>query len=100
MGRSESSPFFYVATNKARDLADMCYPNKRQLKPHPDKKTVLNIDWINIPRNNFDKDAALLHLLKVYIDSFTAMIQYTKIAELTCLTRCVLHGITNIFPLT
>ena len=44
MGWLESPPFFCKATKTAWDLADTYYCNKRQLKPHPDKKTVLIID--------------------------------------------------------
>ena len=98
MGWSESPPFFCAATETARDIADTYYRNNDQLPPHPDEKTVMNIDWTNIPRAEFDKDAALLHLLEVYIDDFIAMIQCTDIPELTRLTRCILHGITDIFP--
>ena len=86
MGWSESSPFFCAATETARDLSAMYYCNKHQLHPHPDKKTVLNIDWTNIPQAAFDKDAALLYLLEVYINDFIAMIQCTDIIELTRLT--------------
>ena len=83
-----------------QDLAGMHCCDKHQLKPHPKMKTVLNIDWTNIPRTGFVKDAALIHLLKVYIDNFIAMIQCNNVTELTCLTCCILLRITNIFSLS
>ena len=61
----EFPPFFYPANKTARDLADIYYCYSNQLKLHPDKKTVLNIDWTNILCNNFDKDTALPHLLEI-----------------------------------
>ena len=98
IGWSEFPPFFCAATESAQNLADTYYRDRYQLQPHPDKKTVLNIVRVNIPQTHFDKEAVILHLLEVYIDSFIAMIQRTDIKEPTRLTRCILHGITNIFP--
>ena len=98
MGWSESPPFFCAATETARDLAENYYVSKRPLLPHPMEKTVLDINWSAIPTTERDPNVAFLHLLEVYIDDFIALIHTTDKAEITRLTRSLLHAITDIFP--
>ena len=59
----------------------------------------MKIDWSKIPSaNNEDVDEKTLHLLEVYIDDFVGMIQSTNEDEIRRFTRCILKGITDIFP--
>ena len=98
MGWSESPRFFCSATKTAQDLPQKYFTEDIPCTPHKDEHIILDINWKNIPKGNRNKDLAFLHLLEVYIDDFIALIQSTDEEEITRLTRCILQGITDIFP--
>lgn len=99
MGWSESPPFFCVATETARDIADNYFTADNNLPAHPNEDTIMKIDWNKIPHKvKQDEDVKVLHLLKVYIDDFIGMIQSTDEKKLLNFTRAILKGITRIFP--
>ena len=64
------------------------------------ESTVLNIDWSKLPDPTTVSTKTFMCLLEVYIDDFVALlIQSTNIDDITHLTRCLLHAITDMFPL-
>ena len=59
--------------------------------------TVLDIDWSKLPDPTTLSTKTFLQLLEVYIDDFITLIQSTNIDDITQLTRCLLHAITDMF---
>ena len=69
MGWCESPAFFCAATETVRDVAENYHKNKTQLQEHPNEKTILDIDWDNLPEAKHEPDNKFLTLLEVYIVS-------------------------------
>ena len=95
MGWSESPPFFCAATETARDIADANFRNDTPMEPQHNEDIVMK----TIPASSTDDvEAKIIHLLEIYIDDFVAMINTQDEKELRRLTRCILKGITDVFP--
>jgi hypothetical protein len=96
MGWCESPPYFYTATETARDIVKALIQHL-QLPPH-------NMEHYMIPTpqslpsskntsNKSDKDMA-----EVYVDDFICLTNNTSPDNLTQLARATLHRIHSIFP--
>ena len=69
MGWCKSPAFFCAATETVRDVAENYHKNNTQLQEHPNKNTILDIDWNNLPETKHEPDNKFLTLLEVYIVS-------------------------------
>jgi hypothetical protein len=104
MGCSESPPFFYAATKKARDIIDEKMRNNVILPEQPMENIMMDVDWTTVqkfpnqPTSTECDQRKFLSLIEVYIDNFIGVIQSTNKAHLLQFSRCILDGITKVFP--
>ena len=66
MGWCESPSFFCEVTETVQDVAENYHKNNTQLQEHPNKDTILDIDWNNLPETKHEPDNKFLTLLEFY----------------------------------
>jgi hypothetical protein len=83
MGWVESSPFFCVASETARDVAqDYCKTKLITLPPHKFTKYVIgNQAYGNLPEQ-YENANAFRYLLEVYVDDFVSLVIPTSCKQL------------------
>jgi len=97
MGWCESPPFFCMATETARDIANKLRTSTTPLPPHPLEHLCLPPPG-TFPTLSPANRQHLVELLEVYVDDFIGLIQAPSSQWLEHFTRAILHGIHKIFP--
>ena len=99
MGWVESPPFFYAASETARDIAqDYCEMKIGTLTPHKFTSYVIgNQAYEDLPER--DKLVRIFHyLLEVYVDDFVSLVILTSREHLRHVSTDTMTGIHDVFP--
>ncbi len=96
MGWVESPPYFFAASEMARDVAiEEIETTTGSLPEHKFKR------WLranNTILGNAQAPGGLRYVLEVYVDYFISAIIPTSRQQIEHIARSILHGIHNVFP--
>ena len=96
MGWTESPPFFCMASETARDVAETLITTNAHVPVHP-------LERYCVPPKNWkdqetDFQSNFISQLEVYMDDFIAMSQFTSSTQLNHISRRLLHVVHCVFP--
>ena len=99
MGWVESPPFFCVASETARDVAqDYCETELGTLPPHKFTHYVTgNHAYAELPETD-PTGRPFRYLLEVYIDNFVSLVILTSRDQLRHVSTGTMMGVHDIFP--
>jgi hypothetical protein len=99
MGWVESPPFFCMASETARDVAqDYCKTKMGTLPPHKFTHYVIgNQAYDGLPEQDKTR-TAFRYMLKVYVDDFVSLVIPTSRKQLCHVSTGTMTGIHDVFP--